>query len=224
MTSTIQTPDGPTDLHICKDGDGYDDGWVRVYESSFPGGQRQSVAQIRGLLKAGTMELDETRDHDERVLCMTLTEVFSRSAPKFLLACYTATQPDLRSLGIGSMHRRRLVDLLQGEYPDCLGFFSEIESTREVGLEPQVLETRKRRLAFFLRLGVHRLPVDYRFPSYEPGAAPMQGELLWVPFGAPTLDTPTLLEVLRRIYIEGYGLAPTDPFIEQALERASRPA
>src|SRR5437763_1950059 len=109
MAATIQTPDGARELHVCKDGDGENEGWVHVYTSSFPGGQRQSVEQIRELIKAGTMELDETRDQDDQVLCMTLTEVFGGISPRFLLACYTATQPSLRSLGIGSIHRRRLV-------------------------------------------------------------------------------------------------------------------
>jgi hypothetical protein len=216
-TETIQTPFGPRTLHVCKDGEG--SAWVEVYESSFPVAQRQSVAQLRDLIRSGTMELDETRDQDEQIVCITLTEVFDHQPPEFLLACYTATPPQLRSLGIGSIHRRRLVELLRAEYPRHLGLFSEIESTREAGLEPSVLQTRLRRLAFFERLGVERLPIDYRFPSFE-GGAPLQGELLWVPFGAPTLDRVTLRNVLIRIYTEGYGLDPSDPFIGDALVAA----
>jgi hypothetical protein len=221
MPETIQTPLGPKTLHVCKDSDGESDAWVNVYECSFPQGQRQSVQQLRQLIKAGTMELDETRDQSEQINCMTLTEVFGQAPPKFLLACYTATPPSLRSLGIGSVHRRRLVELLKAEYPDYLGLFSEIESTKEPGLDEQTLHTRKRRLAFFLRLGVERLPIDYRFPSFDGGGAPLQGELLWVPFGEPVLQEGTLRQVLRRIYVEGYGLEQSDPFIQDALEAAA---
>ena len=60
MAVTIQTPYGARDLHVCKDGDGANEGWVELYGCSFPGGQRQNVQQIRDLIKAGTMELDET--------------------------------------------------------------------------------------------------------------------------------------------------------------------
>jgi hypothetical protein len=222
MGETIQTRIGPKTLHVCKDGDAESDAWVQVYECSFPNGQRQSVQQLRQLIEAGTMELDETRDQTETINCMTLTEVFGQAPPKFLLACYTATPPNLRSLGIGSVHRRRLAELLKTEYPDYLGLFSEIESTKEPGLDPQTMQTRQRRLAFFLRLGVERLPIDYRFPSYDPGESPLQGELLWVPFGEPTLPVDTLHQVLRRIYTEGYGLSAGDPFIEDALEVATR--
>jgi hypothetical protein len=214
---TIQTRLGPKTLHVCKDSNGESDGWVNVYECSFPQGQRQSVEQLRQLIKTGTMELDETRDQNDQINCMTLTEVFGSVPPKFLLACYTATPPSLRSLGIGSVHRRRLVELLKVEYPDHLGLFSEIESTKEPGLDPQTLHTRRRRLAFFLRLGVERLPIDYRFPSFDSGEAPVQGELLWIPFGEPELDGDTLRQVLRRIYVEGYGLDQADPFIQEAL-------
>jgi hypothetical protein len=219
-TATIQTPHGPKTLHVCKDGNADDAAWVRVYEESFPPNQRQSVAQLRELVRAGTMELDETRDQDDQIVCMTLTEVFGAAAPEFLLACYTATPPPLRSLGIGSLHRRRLVELLKFEYPHYLGLFSEIESTTEPGLDPATLQIRQRRLAFFLRLGVQRLPIDYRFPSFHPGEPPLRGELLWVPFAREELDAATLREVLRRIYIEGYGLDPSDPFIPEALDLA----
>ena len=222
MPEMIVTPEGPMTLHVCRDGDAEGRGWVDVYEASFPPGQRQGVEEIRALVEAGAMELDETRDQDDRIACMTVTEVFDRVGPKFLLACYTATPPPLRSLGIGSVHRLRLVELLRAEHPDHLGLFSEIESTKEPGLDPETLATRRRRLAFFLRLGVRRLPIDYRFPSYHPDAPSLQGELLWVPFAAPTLDRDTLRAVLARIYTEGYGLGPADPFVRDALEAADR--
>ncbi|HEY2154493.1 MAG TPA: hypothetical protein VGH33_02610 [Isosphaeraceae bacterium] len=222
MPETIQAPSGPMTLHVCRDGDAEGEGWVDVYETSFPPGQRQSIEEIRAQVEAGTMELDETRDQDGRIACMTVTEVFERVGPRFLLACYTATPTPLRSLGIGSVHHQRLVDLLEAEHPDHLGLFSEIESTREPGLDPQTLVTRQRRLAFFLRLDVRRLPIDYRFPSYRPDAPALQGELLWVPFAAPALDRDTLRGVLLRIYIEGYGLDPSAPFVRDALEIADR--
>lgn len=226
MKATIQTPLGSKTLHVCKDGDGNNPEWLHIYEVSFPEGQRQSLDQIRAMLGAGTMELDETRDQEEHVMCLTLTEVFrdkrGEKAPRFLLACYTATLPAMRSLGIGSIHRRRLVELLQGEYPDYLGIIGEIESTKEPGLPPDVLTLRKRRLAFFLRLGSQPLPVDYRFPSFVSGEKPLMGELLFTPFAAPALDRPTLSDILRRIYVEGYGLEPDDPFIDEVLAQFAR--
>lgn len=109
MKFTINLPDGPAVLNVCKDGDGNGADWVDIDEQSFPSGQRQAIPQIRELLHSGAMELDETG----RVLCLTLTEVFGSPTPEFLLACSTETGPELRSLGIGSVHRTRLLDLLK---------------------------------------------------------------------------------------------------------------
>jgi hypothetical protein len=120
----------------------------------------------------------------------------------------------MRSLGIGSLHRRRLVELLQGEYPTYFGLISEIESTLEPNLPPDVLTLRKRRLAFFERNGAQRLKFDYHFPSYTPGAAPLMGELLWTPFAAPMPDHATLTAMVRRIYVEGYGLKESDSLVQ----------
>src|SRR5438045_4407551 len=58
MAVTIQTPYGARDLHVCKDGDGENDGWVHLYGCSFPGGQRQSVQQIRELMQGRRRALD----------------------------------------------------------------------------------------------------------------------------------------------------------------------
>jgi hypothetical protein len=222
VEQVLDTPDGPRLLHVCRDGTGTSDDWVRVYELSFPEGQRQSIDDLRRRIEDGTIELDETRDQTGALYCLTLTEVFSHTPPRFLLACYTATAPHMRSLGIGSLHRRRLVDLLRSEYPNHLGLFSEIESTTEPGLDPATRTTRLRRLNFFLRLGVLKLPVDYRFPSFVPGEPPQAGELLWVPFGDASIDEATLRLVVERIYVEGYGMSADAPFVKEVLARLAR--
>lgn len=216
----VASPLGELRLEVCNDGLGLDTGWVALYESAFPAEQRQPLEEIRAQLAEGTLELDETRDPKVGVVCMTLTEVFGGQAPMFLLACYTATRADLRSLGIGSIHRRRLVELLRAEHADTLGLFSEIESIHEPGIDEATLSTRQRRRAFFLRLGVQPIPIDYRFPSYHPGQEPLRGELLWVPFGDAILSKPILRTILTRIYVEGYRLPNDDPFIPWALETA----
>ncbi len=214
------TEAGPLNLHVCRDGDGHDDGWVELYTEAFPPDQRQDLDDLRAQLLVGSMELDETRDDTGRLVCMSVTEVFTGTGPDFLLACYTATRPDLRSQGIGSVHRRKLAELLQGEYPRALGLFSEIESTREPGLDAATRTLRERRLAFFLRLGVQRIDLDYLFPSFTPGTAPLHGELLWLPFGSAALDRDLLRSVLTRIYTEGYGVPTGDPFLTRALATA----
>jgi len=221
MGETVDTPFGPKTLEVCKDGSTDNDDWIGVYEASFPESQRQDISDLKRQLSDGSMELDETRDQDDDILCMTITEVFRRTQPlkdtQFLLACYTAVVPQYRGLGIGSIHRRKLGALLNWEYPDYLGIFSEIESTREEGVAPEAMKIRVRRKAFFMRLGLIPIDIDYLFPNYVAGGEPLHGELLWVPFQGEQVLPSTLNSVLLRIYTEGYGLRPDDPLITRML-------
>ena len=226
MNATIQSPRGELVLEVCKDGDPASRDWIAVYEESFPPAQRQDIIGIQEMLSNGQMELDETRDQHGHVLCMTLTEVFSSkpALPAFLLACYTAVYPEMRGLGIGSIHRRKLAALLEVEYAGYLGLFSEIESTRDTSVDQAAMTIRKRRKAFFLRLGLKEVSVDYRFPSYIKGEEPLQGELLWLPFKSQSqLDEYDLTAILCRIYIEGYKLSPNDPLIERVISSIRSP-
>lgn len=218
--ATLETPKGTIKLHVCKDGTFENTEWIELYEEAFPSSQRQDLSEVERLLKEGVMELDETRDSSEEILCMTLTEVFggdSAGEPNLLLACYTAVAHQMRGLGIGSIHRRKLGELLSTEYPDYLGIFSEIESTKQKGVDPKDMLVRTKRKSFFMKLGLIPVEIDYLFPSYVPGEPPLEGELLWVPFGPPELQVSVLEKVLRRIYVEGYKLHETDPLIERVL-------
>ncbi|MBS1957591.1 MAG: hypothetical protein JST89_25615 [Cyanobacteria bacterium SZAS-4] len=219
--ATLETPKGPIKLHVCKDGTFENTEWIELYEEAFPPSQRQNLEEVQKQLQEGVMELDETRDSKEEILCMTLTEVFGgddASEPNLLLACYTAVSHQMRGLGIGSIHRRKLGELLSLEYPDYLGIFSEIESTKEKGIDPKDMLVRTKRKSFFMKLGLIPIEIDYLFPSYNKGEPPLEGELLWVPFGPPEIQRSSLEKVLRRIYIEGYRLEHNDPLIEQVLK------
>lgn len=218
MDAVIQTKNGPKNLHVCKDGSFENTEWISIYEEAFPPDQRQDLNELKQQLKDGRMELDETRDEQNNILCMTITEVFAQAAtPEFLLACYTAVVPEMRGVGIGSIHRTRLDSLLLKEYPAHLGIISEIESTRETNISPEAMHVRVKRKSFFMKLGLVPLDIDYRFPSYDENAEPIAGELLWVPFHNRPLDKALLSAVVRRIYVEGYKLDPGHHLIEQVI-------
>lgn len=217
-TTTIDTPQGQLQLHVCKDGDNKNTDWISIYNASFPPDQQQPIDELKKQIGDGSMELDETRDQSGRILCMTLSEIFR---PKdqhisFVLACYTAVVPTMRGIGIGSVHRRKLEQLLRQEYGSYLGMFTEIESTKQHTDDPQLAQTRVRRKNFFLKLGLIPLDVPYRFPSYD-GGQPLEGELLWYPFGAAKLTPEQLERVIFRIYTEGYGLGEDDEFVNAEL-------
>lgn len=221
-TAVVDTPQGQKVLHVCRDGDVESKEWIPIYEEAFPADQRQPLDQLEASLKSGDMELDETRDAEGNILCMTITEVFrekpATQKPQFLLACYTAVVKAFRGCGIGTVHRKRCEALLQQEYPTFLGLFSEIESTKEAGVPPDAMLVRTKRKSFFMKLGLKPLDIQYWFPNYE-GGEPVPGELLYYPFAVQTLDTPTLVAALKRIYIEGYGLQDNDPQLARLLEQ-----
>lgn len=220
---SLSTPKGQLNLHVCKDGSVDNDEWIRLYQLAFPDDERQSVDEIKFCLSEGSMELDETRDENDRILCMTITEVFRprHHHPPFLLACYTAVEEEFRGIGIGSVHRTRLADLLRAEYSHYLGIFTEIESTKVEGLSAKVMDIRQRRKRFFLKLGLQPIDIDYYFPSTIAGAPPLAGELLWVPFeqSVSALSQEHLCSILERVYISGYGLRADDPFIARMLSQ-----
>jgi hypothetical protein len=219
MDAVIQTKLGPKSLHVCKDGSFESTEWISIYEEAFPPGQRQDLDELKQQLVDGRMELDETRDADNNILCMTITEVFAQaSTPEFLLACYTAVVPEMRGVGIGSIHRSRLDSLLLNEYPDFIGIVSEIESTRESDISPEAMHVRVKRKSFFMKLGLVPLDIDYRFPSYKEDEEPIAGELLWVPFNNKPMDPALLAEVVKRIYVEGYKLEPDHALIAQVID------
>lgn len=217
-TTTIETARGPITLHVCRDGDPENTDWVGIYNESFPPDQRQPLDEIQRDLTSGAMELDETRDENGRILCMTLSEIFRPKSQhvSFVLACYTAVWPDMRGLGIGSVHRRKLEQLLRTEYGDFLGMFTEIESTTQHTDDATLRETRIRRKNFFLKLGLLPLNVPYLFPSYD-GSPPLEGELLWYPFADAQLAPSVLERVIYRIYTEGYGLDGDSKFVKDRL-------
>jgi len=216
----LETKRGPISLHVCKDGTLENDEWISIYEASFPPDQRQDVSELKFCLQEGSMELDETRNDAGRILCMTISEIFRprHNHSPFVLACYTAVAPDFRGLGIGSLHRTKLDQLLQNEYSRYIGIVSEIESTKVSGLPDDVMDVRIKRKRFFMRLGLQPLEIDYYFPSTISGGEPIAGELLWVPFetGA-ALGRDGLCDVLQRIYVDGYGLRANDPFVARML-------
>jgi hypothetical protein len=217
-TATVETPQGKLELHVCKDGDPKNVDWVAIYEESFPPDQRQPLDELKQQLQTGKMELDETRDQTGRILCMTVSEIFRpiEKSLSFVLACYTAVVPKMRGLGIGTVHRKKLEQLLREEYGSYLGMFTEIESTKQHTDDPELAKTRVKRKNFFMKLGLIPLDVPYRFPSYD-GSEPLEGELLWFPFTRDQLHPDELESVVLRIYTEGYELKPDDSFVQKQL-------
>ncbi|MBS2011249.1 MAG: hypothetical protein JST01_29665 [Cyanobacteria bacterium SZAS TMP-1] len=195
-------------INLCVQSAGSEDDWKDLYEASFPQDERMTVTEVRTLLASGTMLLHKTTDSHGGLQCFSLVTVLSN----FLLLAYIATDQTKRSSGVGSRHMKALIDLLKKSYPTYLGLFLEIESTKEKNLPTAEEQARKRRLAFYQRLHCKRLTgKDYLLPSYTPGAAARQGELLWFEFNGPVGTDATLQAVISEIYTKAYNITASDP-------------
>lgn len=207
-------------IQLCIASTGQEDDWKNLYESSFPQDERMSVTDLRVMMSNGSVFLHKTLDHAGNLLCFSIVTPMSN----FSLLAYIATDPNRRSGGVGSQHMSQLLSTLKASYTAVTaphhGLFLEIESTLEANLT-QVEETeRKRRLAFYTKLGADRLTGrDYYLPSYVAGGIARQGELLWFDYGGSSpsagagsnaADDQKIAGVISEIYTRGYGLPTTD--------------
>jgi hypothetical protein len=178
------------------------------------------VAEVRTMLAAGNLLLHKTTDASGALQCFSLVTPMSN----FLLLAYIATDQTKQSSGVGSKHMKALLALLKKSHATHLGLFLEIESTLEPKLSAAEDSVRKRRLAFYQRLSCQRLSgKDYLLPSYTPGLAARQGELLWFEFGGSAGSDSTLQAVISEIYTRGYNITTSDPSYVKVIGQFAAP-
>lgn len=150
-------------------------------------------------------------------MCFSVVDILPN---RFGLLTFIATARDRRSKGVGSAHMLRLIKILKESYPDHVGLFLEIESVRPdflAGLDADSQSERRRRLAFYERVGARRYDGEYRILSFLPGVEPIPAELLWFEYGDKPLDREDVKQVIRDIYEKIYERVPQDPAIERVL-------
>jgi hypothetical protein len=195
---------------LCQTSTGQEDDWTKLYESAFPADERSPIEDLRKLISSGSMLLHKTVNKDGELLCFSLVNVMSN----FVLLAYIATDTTKRSSGVGSKHMKQLVQTLRAQYPTFTALFLEIESTKESGLDAEILKMRLRRLAFYQRLGAKRLKQKYGMPSYAQKGSKAQGELLWIELTNSCVFDSDLPNVITEIFLKGYGLLSTDPIVQ----------
>lgn len=197
-------------LTICRLSSVEQSDWEACYEANFPESERVPTAQLRDAIGSGKVLLHRTIDEGDGLLCFSVTNPLDT----IVLLSYIATDQNKRSGGIGSKHIARLIEELKASHSHMIGLFAEIESTRASGLSEDERKTRKRRLAFYQRLGFKRFVGDYRILSYDRSKPNLDGELLFYPFHE---DKPiacgTMTEIIREIYVRGYNLPADDPCV-----------
>lgn len=189
----------------CRKSSFTDTDWEKIYEVAFRPDQRTPLSQLHDGLKTGQLLLHRSSS-GEGLLCFSVTNIL----PTVALLAYLATDPNKRSSGIGSKHMKALIAEIRQDHPHLLGMFAEIESTREKGITEEERKHRKRRLAFYHRLGFKRYNAKYTIPSYDPGIPDEEGDLIWLDFHTGTLTCDAVAGIVKEIYVKAYLLHETD--------------
>lgn len=140
---------------------------VKLYEKSFPKEERQPTEDVKELIANGRIVLHTTRDAKGDLHAFSFTSLHDETAFKFANLDFIATEPGLQSKGIGSLHAKRLNELVKTERPELLGMTLEMEAVAEKGLDPEVLALRQRRATFYDRLDAPNTNVTYRILDFE---------------------------------------------------------
>ncbi len=183
-----------------------DSDWEVLYKAAFKEDQRTPMSQLHDGVRSGQLLLHRTVETQQGLLCFTITNIL----PSVALLAYIATDSTKRSSGIGSKHLKQLLKSVAADHPKLLGLFAEIESTREKDIDEEAKKQRKRRLAFYQRLGFKRLQSDYRIPSYDVKAKDEAGELLWYEFGSTPIGCERMAAIVKEIYTDAYHLKEDD--------------
>lgn len=193
------------DTIYCRKSSFTDTDWEKIYEVAFRPDQRTPLSQLHEGLKSGQLLLHRSSS-GEGLLCFSVTNIL----PSVALLAYLATDPTKRSSGIGSKHMKALIAEIRKDHPHLLGMFAEIESTREKGISDEERKHRKRRLAFYHRLGFKRYNAKYTIPSYDPGVPDEEGDLIWLDFNTGALTCDAVAGIVKEIYVKAYLLPETD--------------
>lgn len=119
-----------------------------LYIEAFPEIERKPISLIEEKVAEGTSEVFAIMDGDEFVGFAIYV-----IGEKLVLLDFFAILPEKRCEGYGS----KVFPLLMTHYPEK-HFLLEIEDPNAVGLEPEELDARKRRRAFYLRQNMVEMP------------------------------------------------------------------
>ena len=193
----------------------------RIYALSFPSGEREPAAAILATVKNGAGFAVRARAAGVTV---GLACAHILHDPHALFLVYLAVTPEMRSGGVGTALFSRAWDTAAlsraGTAAPCEGAVWEVEIP-ELAPNPTEGAQRRRRLAFFGRLGAHLLPQPYLQPAID-GIAPVPMRLMYRPApGGSWPDTPKTAALVRAIYFQKYGAINgiTDAALEDLLRR-----
>ncbi|MBX9687708.1 MAG: hypothetical protein K2X27_13455 [Candidatus Obscuribacterales bacterium] len=184
---------------------GIADDVANLYEKSFPIEERQPLPEVAELVESGRIVVHTTRDAEGKLQGFSFTSMHDETATKFANLDFIATAEEMRSKGIGSIHLRRLRDLVGKENPELSALTLEMEHPKEAGLDDMVRAEREFRSKYYDRLdtpdtNIKFTILDFEDPSYR---GPAQWRA-WV-YKPEKFDA---VKTARTMYMDegGYGL------------------
>lgn len=194
----------------------------RLYERTFPPGERESLAGFRswlgctGFHEPAPYNFMMVMERGSAILGMATMHYVEKLPAAFL--GYLAVVPELRGKGLGTslaervfremarIHRR----IGRGRF---LGIFTELEHLCGQG------EARRRRLAFWARLGMRPLHVAWRYPRISRSAKPSRMYLAFRSLapGRPPFSQDDMCRIVSVLYRRIYHRDASDADLQQVL-------
>jgi GNAT superfamily N-acetyltransferase len=186
----------------------------RIYEASIPASERKPVEAIRAMATRPDYRLIAAL-RDDAVL--GFAALFAPPDEPFALLEYMAVDEALRGGGVGAGLFRAAVEGLAS--PDKM-LLVEVEAGAGDEREP-----RRRRLAFYRRLGCRRVAgLAYELPLHVAGRPPAMELMVYPPATANgRLARRTVESALRRIYAKVYDQPADDPRIARMIAGLADP-
>ena len=184
--------------------------FVRIYESSFPEGDRDPTMDLLDAIAAGERRCT-VAVVDGRLAGLAIFYQLAGLEVEYL--DYLAVDPARRSQGIGSRLLDRVVAELQ---PSRLGLFFEVEPLAGSAGAERAL--RQRRIDFYLRHGARLVDCAPGFRAPARGG-PLPYTLMWRPLGdqRPRLEGDLLRRSLVALFRQAYDLDASDPLVREVL-------
>jgi hypothetical protein len=209
----------PNKLLLCQPSTKLDEQWSVLYEGAFPVGEREPTDKLARLIEEGKLLYHRTTNEEGVLLCFTMVTL----APSFSFLAYMATNPQIRSGGVGTKHLQRLIEVLKERYPHHLGLFLEIEATApksEILTSEEQTNRLRRRKFYEQRIGARVLcqDVPYLTPRFgNENGKEWEGELLAIEF-SEILCQEDVVRVICEIYERFYLLPPGHALVTRVIQ------
>lgn len=179
------------------------DGFVQLYQRTFPAWEREPLARIGARVASGRYRLVVLQSQDDAVVGFHLVDVVP--ALDYAVLTFVAVSEEHRAGGLG----RRLIE-------------DAVERFRGAAAPSRLfVEAEERPARLYQRCGFRRLALDYGVPHYDrdDGVQPMSLLVAGRAGTVPSVDGGLVRAVVEHLFRDGYQLGADDPRLAAQLAR-----